>query len=455
MNIADSLFKIVIFITVFWGHIDVSAQTYNIWDLNGVILNFKTSPATVVCNKENYVADATILNVALSDDNGNLLIHCYPEKDNGCYVIKNSKGIILEKFDAKYVINAIGCKNSDGIYFVAVVSGQRRLNSYMNLRIYEFNDKGELIEFFQPNYGGFTAFVTFVPLTMNNGFNLLAYNASNKMLEVYHLAQNKIAKQYETAFELKEFNSITPYFVNIKLSLDGRKIVAKYNLETYIIDYDVATNAVVISSVIKEHFLDNFIFSENDKYLWVVSNNRLTRYKLDSSLDFDLDIYEDYVMDINSVGCIMQHGSDGKIYIHSVGDDYIYVISNSECKNIEDINVDCLHASCLKYVLMFPQIIRTKTSSSCSIKASFDNYTVCYGEQLKITLDGIAPFEVFYKVDNEEKSIKTSKSEIQLDNIPGKYKITKVKDSACEFSPAKDNEAEIFKAVKTPKVVSE
>jgi hypothetical protein len=87
--------------------------------------------------------------------------------------------------------------------------------------------------------------------------------------------------------------------------------------------------------------------------------------------------------------------------------------------------------------------------------AAFDNAAVCYGEPLKISLSGSKPFTIFYTLDGKEKSLETDKTEFPVDNIPGKYKITKVKDSACEFSPAKDNEAEIFKAVKTPKVVSE
>ncbi|MBQ3655236.1 MAG: hypothetical protein II956_00115 [Bacteroidales bacterium] len=85
---------------------------------------------------------------------------------------------------------------------------------------------------------------------------------------------------------------------------------------------------------------------------------------------------------------------------------------------------------------------------------AFENAVVCYGEPLKITLTGTAPFEVFYTFGDEEKSIKTDKTEYSLDNVSGKYKITKVKDSVCEFLPKENNEAEIFKAVKTPKIIS-
>ena len=84
---------------------------------------------------------------------------------------------------------------------------------------------------------------------------------------------------------------------------------------------------------------------------------------------------------------------------------------------------------------------------------AFENSAVCYGEPLKITLSGSKPFTVFYTLNGTEKSLETDKTEFLMDNISGKYKITKVKDSVCEFSLTENNEAEIFKAVKTPKII--
>ena len=94
-------------------------------------------------------------------------------------------------------------------------------------------------------------------------------------------------------------------------------------------------------------------------------------------------------------------------------------------------------------------IVKRKKAPS----VAFENSAVCYGEPLKITLSGSKPFTVFYTLDGKEKSLETDKNEFLMDNISGKYKITKVTDSACEFSPTENNEAEIFKAVKTPKII--
>ena len=57
---------------------------------------------------------------------------------------------------------------------------------------------------------------------------------------------------------------------------------------------------------------------------------------------------------------------------------------------------------------------------------AFDNAQVCYGEPLKISLSGTAPYEIFYTLDGDEKSATTSESTYTLPNTPGKYTITKV-----------------------------
>ncbi len=76
--------------------------------------------------------------------------------------------------------------------------------------------------------------------------------------------------------------------------------------------------------------------------------------------------------------------------------------------------------------------------------AQFDNAQVCYGEPLKIILNGNAPYNIFYTFNGENKTITTSNPEYQMDNIAGRYQITKVTDQFCETKTTQDNTAEIL-----------
>lgn len=76
--------------------------------------------------------------------------------------------------------------------------------------------------------------------------------------------------------------------------------------------------------------------------------------------------------------------------------------------------------------------------------AKFDNAQVCDGEPLKIILNGNAPYEIFYTFNGETKSITTSDNEYLMDNITGRYQITKVTDQFCEYEPTQNNTAEIL-----------
>ena len=88
--------------------------------------------------------------------------------------------------------------------------------------------------------------------------------------------------------------------------------------------------------------------------------------------------------------------------------------------------------------------------------ASFNNSQICLDDNpLEINLNGTAPFEVTYTLNSKESTIKTSEKIIQLKNIPGKYKLTNVKDKTCEFSPSENNEAEIFGKISKPKIIAE
>ena len=76
--------------------------------------------------------------------------------------------------------------------------------------------------------------------------------------------------------------------------------------------------------------------------------------------------------------------------------------------------------------------------------AQFDNAQVCNGEPLKIILNGKAPYNIFYTFNGENKTITTSNTEYQMDNIAGRYQITKVADQFCETSIKENNTAEIL-----------
>ncbi len=76
--------------------------------------------------------------------------------------------------------------------------------------------------------------------------------------------------------------------------------------------------------------------------------------------------------------------------------------------------------------------------------ATFDNAQVCDGEQLKITLTGTAPYQIFYTFNGENKFITTSDNEYLMNNISGRYQITKVTDQFCEYEPNQNNAAEIL-----------
>jgi len=85
----------------------------------------------------------------------------------------------------------------------------------------------------------------------------------------------------------------------------------------------------------------------------------------------------------------------------------------------------------------------------------FDNAFVCHGQPLSIISSGYAPFEISYTIDGEPHNISTSDTEYKLPDVAGRYKITKIKDASCEFSPTENNEAEIAPQMKKLGIVEE
>ena len=90
------------------------------------------------------------------------------------------------------------------------------------------------------------------------------------------------------------------------------------------------------------------------------------------------------------------------------------------------------------------EITEYKVQRRKSPSATFDNAQVCYGEPLKINLAGTAPYQIFYTFNGETKTITTSDNEYLMDNITGRYQITKVTDQFCETEPTQNNTAEIL-----------
>ncbi len=88
-----------------------------------------------------------------------------------------------------------------------------------------------------------------------------------------------------------------------------------------------------------------------------------------------------------------------------------------------------------------------------NLSASFDNAQVCNGEPLNLLLQGDAPFNVFFTLNGETKTISTTDSKFIMNNISGRYKITKVSDKYCETIPTDNIEAEILPALKPLQIV--
>ena len=449
-------FKAAIFIAVFFPFINVAAQEYNNWMLSdGVFLNFETSPATINCNKK---SDNNLRNhtVALSDNRGKLLIYGYLEElDNSTakkyFVIRNSQNEILTSFRCSEVTNAVGCKLFNGEYCIAAVL--RLALRRRELHIYMFDKDGNFKDEYVYNEGNYSFFIDFIQC--DDFIALIAYRSGQ--IETYKLTSQgsfllqKVEKELD--FSLTEIVSF-----DIEQSLYGKIICTTYDI-AYIIDFDKKSGQIInISDKYETNKFRTMAFSKNDQYFLIIDDNKLKVFKYEGNFNFDFEnpaIVYDISEDVNT-GCNhcwdMAIGNDGKLYIHHQYADYIIVLDGIESGNITEKRIT---SECLTYT-HFPHIPRIEMSSVCNVSASFGNAAVCYGDELKISLSGNAPFEIFYTLnDGEEKSFKTERTEFLIDNVPGKYKITKIKDLLCEFSPTENNEAEIFKAVKTPKIIED
>ena len=121
----------------------------------------------------------------------------------------------------------------------------------------------------------------------------------------------------------------------------------------------------------------------------------------------------------------------------SIGSEVSVIWDETEGEGTISVYAEQTESGC-KSDITYLKVHRQKAPS-----AAFDNAQVCYGEPLKISLSGTAPYEIFYTLDGDEKSATTSESTYTLPNTPGKYTITKVKDKNCEWLPSTGNTSEI------------
>jgi hypothetical protein len=399
-------------------------------------------------NKEGNIYAFT---TSLSDENGDILIYGF-ENNNKHYIIKNSKGEIQVSDKLGHISNAVAAKSADGYYYIVVVAAEKMF--FNHLRIYKFDKNGNYLGLYITEETGFTFCVSFIH-KRNGSLILLAYNSNEKSIKTYNLEDGIISKISESNADLEGIYVRTNVGYNIAQSRKGKIVVSSViHPIFYIIDYNNITNKIQVTEPFKTEKFYAVSFTENDKYFLIIDDSKLKGFKYDENFDFNLE-NPDIVYGLpekekaNILWC-MNLGNDGKIYIHCDFCDYILVLDGIETGEITE---ERILSDYLKCMIVFPQITRFPKTSDCLAAAAFDNATVCNKEPLKVILSGTAPFEVFYTFENEEKSFLTSEKEYLMDNIFGKYKITKVKDNSCETLPSENNTAEIIKETKTPKII--
>ncbi|MBR6277467.1 MAG: hypothetical protein IKR41_01735 [Bacteroidales bacterium] len=452
MNGLNIFFMTAIFIAVIFHSVNVNAQEYNNWLFpGGTVLNFNTSPATIICNKNEEMATGILYGhtVTISDDNGEMLLYGYADKKLNSFMIKNFKGETIVSYKCPYVKNVIGAKLPQGGYYIAFVP-------------FYFNGKGELCVYKFDKYGNFeneyiyddVYYSFFIDiLHLDNFISLIA--CCGDKIKVFKLLPDGCVLWQTSDVILDGFFSKMTHSYVIEHSLDNSKIIATIYDIVYVLNFDKNSGKLSIAHRFETNKFNSMAFSKTDKYFLIIDDNKLKGFRYDENFDFKLENPE-IVYDLpneNDRVCNrcweMAMGVDGKLYVHYQNADFIIVLDGIETGNIlkEIIQSDCLDIS------FFPRISRYKDYQTCNARAEFDNASVCNVASLKITLSGTAPFEVFYTLDGQEKSFKTSKKEYVLECVLGKYQITRAKDAMCEFFPQKNNEIEVFPDISVPKII--
>lgn len=449
-------FKAAIFIAVLISCYTVDAQEYNNWlTINGGILNFETSPATISCNKI-FGGQPSNYTVMLSDDNGKIILYAYNARTNNetsssVFVIKKKLNQTIVSTKCVDDRNIIGCRLPQGGYCIAAVI---RTFYYGELHVYMFNKDGVLEKEYYYNDGNYTFFIDFIHL--DNFIAFIAYKYGK--IETYKLTSAGCNLWTTSDIILGKFsNFMVPYFT-IDKTIDNSKIIATGMGDTYILNFDKISGKFSIQDIKRnETNATTFAFSKTDKYFLFIDNSKLYRilYNNDFNLKFENPELAYELPTTKEIECnscwSMAIGVDGKLYVHAYHEDYIIVLDGIEEGNIteEIIKSECLGAT------VFPRIPKMEKRPPCRASVAFDNAIVCDGQPLHILSSGDAPFEIFYTIDGEEHSIKTSETEYQLPNIASKYQITKIIDASCEAVPTVNNTAEIAPKTKTLKIVEE
>lgn len=440
------LLKTAIFIAVFSLFSESKAQEYNNWLLSdGTILNFNTSPATIICNENNSNTALINYTVSLSDENGKLILYGFLDHSNpqASYVLKNADHqdlVVKEKPNPR---NVIGCKLPQGGYCIAAVfrTGTKYIGE---LYVYIFDKNGNLENEVIYKEGNYSFFIDFV--RVDDFMALVAYR--NNQIETYKLTSDGcyLWNSSELLLDMFIFQTQVPF--DIEHSLDNTTIIATTMGIAYVLSFNKNNGEVDIIHRFESNKFGTMSFSPTGKYFLIIDDDKLKGFKYSKDFDFVLDNPEIiYALpsqnkDVVCNNCWeMAVGVDGKLYIHELLTDSIKVLDGIESGNITKT---IIQADCLQYGY-FPRIPRTAENQECMVSVHFDNATVCYGEPLKIIISGTAPFEVSYTLDGELKTIKTDNTEYQIDNIPGSYKLTKITDSkGCEIEPDNNNSAEIL-----------
>lgn len=443
-------FKTAIFIAVLIACISTNAQEYNNWLLRGgTILNFDTSPATIICGEnEDVFARSTVM---LSDDNGQAILCGYkvtppPNASSSIsdFVIKNKHNQTIVSYSCADLRNVMGCKLPQGGYYIVAVL---RLRFEGELHIYKFNKIGALEDEFVYKDGDYTFFTDLIP--SGKDVVLVAYKYNN--IETYKLTSDGCSLWTNSDIALTAVSNLEVPFFDIEHTIDGSTIIATAYHHAYIFDFDKNNGIISIKYEFEGDKFWAMSFSKTDKYFLIVDDNKLKGFLYSANFDFNLD-NPDIVYDLPYEGEYnlnqfwnVEEGPDGKLYVkHSISG-YITVLDGIEEGNITEENIQSERFQ----AIVFPHIQRV----SCN--AFFDNAYVCHGQPLNVILTGDAPFELSYTIDGIPQNIITSNKKYQIPYVAGKYKITKIKDASCEIVPIGNNEAEIAPEMKKVKIIAE
>ncbi|MBR4266087.1 MAG: hypothetical protein IKQ46_08550 [Bacteroidales bacterium] len=409
-------------------------EDYN-WALGNYIINFDSNPPqkTEVVNPTNAYNSSCI-----SDRNGNLLFRYGGNKlwdINENQIFTNVGSLMHSPSLIPFPYN-----NDKTLFFYSVV-GKGVYCSVIS------NENPQNITTLKTFSSKNTKFIF---IQQKNTENIWFLSSVNNKIEISLITKD--------GFSEPKILDI-PYDVSSStVSLDNSKIIFGIGTEKSVLfDFDSE------NGILKENFQFNLYsqcsFSASGKYIYNIEKNdvnscNIVRYNIESATD------EQTLL--NSKFLIKQIPAMSETIPKIAPDKNIYIKLGFSLYAIYDCDTENAHCepnaiTFDKIVSNFPFTFHYNFDNPCQNppSASFDNTKVCFGEPLKITLFGIAPFEIFYTFNGEEKSVKTSETEYLMNNIPGKYKITKVSDQSCDFIPNKNVESEILSKIKPPKIIKE